>query len=291
MTHSWTLQQRTEQLGTVILSRWRHWLNFIKANGAQPCAAKLALQRRRPYWQLHQLWNKFWVTRAFEVRWTCTCCHDKAGFNCYLLPLTYFSLFFVSLEALNILNAHSTLAYSQPQHQATSWWHDDVLVRFSHVHAQQQPFRTLRYLKNEAQQRENERKGKWEHECMRSFPGWLLPTVHGFFLAPEFNDRMSDHDEPMSLKAGSFEKRRRWWTMLQRRGARVQVGVTGKEKALTRDQRRSHSVSALHFSAIKLDQTGIQWRQQLNFTVPSCVCQQQSSFQYSGLNTICGWLR
>ena len=29
-------------------------------------------------------------------------------------------------------------------------------------------------------------------------PGWLLPILHGFFLAPEFNDRMSDRDEPMS---------------------------------------------------------------------------------------------
>ena len=61
--------------------------------------------------------------------------------------------------------------------------------------------------------------------------------------------------------------------MLQRRGARVQVAVTmvtGKETALSRGQRRSHSVSAPRFSAIKLDQIGIQWRQQLNFTVPSC---------------------
>ena len=46
--------------------------------------------------------------------------------------------------------------------------------------------------------------------------------------------------------------------MLQRRGARVQVGVTGKETALSRGQRHSHSVSAPRFSAIKLDQTGIQ---------------------------------
>ena len=33
---------------------------------------------------------------------------------------------------------------------------------------------------------------------------------------------------------------------------------TGKQTALTRGQRRSHSVSAPRFSAIKLDQTGIQ---------------------------------
>ena len=59
--------------------------------------------------------------------------------------------------------------------------------------------------------------------------------------------------------------------MLQRRRARVQVGVTRKETALSRGQRRSHSVSAPRFSAIKLDQTGIQWRQRLNFTVPSCM--------------------
>ena len=59
--------------------------------------------------------------------------------------------------------------------------------------------------------------------------------------------------------------------MLQRRRARVQVGVTVKETALSRGQRRSHSVSAPRFSAIKLDQTEIQWRQRLNFTVPSCI--------------------
>ena len=46
--------------------------------------------------------------------------------------------------------------------------------------------------------------------------------------------------------------------MLQRRRARVQVGVTVKERALSRGQRRSHSVFAPRFSAIKLDQTGIQ---------------------------------
>ena len=45
--------------------------------------------------------------------------------------------------------------------------------------------------------------------------------------------------------------------MIQRHRARVQVGVTGKETALARG-RRSHSVSAPRFSAIKLDQTGIQ---------------------------------
>ena len=71
---------------------------------------------------------------------------------------------------------------------------------------------------------------------------------------------MSDHGEPMSLKAGSFEKKKTAvpQTMLQRCRARVQLGVTGKETALTRGQRRSHSVSAPRFSAIKLDQTGIQ---------------------------------
>ena len=59
--------------------------------------------------------------------------------------------------------------------------------------------------------------------------------------------------------------------MLLRRRARVQVGVTGKETALSRGQRRSHWVSAQRFSAIKFDQTGIQCRQRLNFTVPSCI--------------------
>ena len=45
--------------------------------------------------------KKFWVARAFEVRWACTCCHDRTGFHCCLLPLSHFSLFFVSLEALH----------------------------------------------------------------------------------------------------------------------------------------------------------------------------------------------
>ena len=47
------------QLGTVKLSRWRHWLNFIEPNGAAPRAAKSALQRSRLYRQLHQLWKSF----------------------------------------------------------------------------------------------------------------------------------------------------------------------------------------------------------------------------------------
>ena len=100
LAHAWRLHISV-QLGTVKLSRWRHWLNFIKTNGAAPRAAKLALQRSRLSWQLHQPWKKFWVARAFEVRWACTCCHDRTGFNCCLLPLSHFSLFFVSLGALH----------------------------------------------------------------------------------------------------------------------------------------------------------------------------------------------
>ena len=49
------------QLGTVKLSRWRHWLNFIKTNGAAPRAAKSAQQRSRQNWQLHHCFEKFWV--------------------------------------------------------------------------------------------------------------------------------------------------------------------------------------------------------------------------------------
>ena len=48
-----TVETVVIQLGTVKLSRWRHWLNFIKTNGAPPRAAKSALQRSRLYWQLH----------------------------------------------------------------------------------------------------------------------------------------------------------------------------------------------------------------------------------------------
>ena len=59
---------------------------------------------------------------------------------------------------------------------------------------------------------------------------------------------------------------------------RVQVAVREGDSSYyqcycsTRAQRRSHSVSAPRFSEIKLDQTGIQWRQRLNFTVPSLCC-------------------
>ena len=113
----------------------------------------------------------------------------------YHILTSVFSLF--RWEPCTTLNAHSTLAYSQHQHQATSWWHDDVLVRCSH--AQQQPFQTLRSSKNEPQQRENERKDTTMNtNACGPFPGWLLPTLHGFFFAPEFTDRMSDVDEPMS---------------------------------------------------------------------------------------------
>ena len=73
-----------------------------------------------------------------------------------------------------------------------------------------------------------------------------------------FNDRMSDHEEPMSIGSWIFGKKKAVVTMLQRRRACVQVGVTGKETAPSRGQRRSHSVSAPRFSAIKLDQTRIQ---------------------------------
>ena len=77
--------------------------------------------------------KKFWVARAFEVRWACTYCHDRAGLK--LLSFTTFSfqsfLCFIGSFSTT-LNAHSTLAYSQHQHQATSWKHDDALVRCSH---------------------------------------------------------------------------------------------------------------------------------------------------------------
>ena len=76
--------------------------------------------------------KKFWVARAFEVRWACTCCHDRAGFAIfYHFLISVFSLF--HWELCTTLNAHSTLAYSQHQHQATSWRHDDALVRCSHA--------------------------------------------------------------------------------------------------------------------------------------------------------------
>ena len=50
------------QLGTVKLSRRRHWLNFIKTNGTAPHAAKSAL-----HWQLHQLWKNFELHERSEL--------------------------------------------------------------------------------------------------------------------------------------------------------------------------------------------------------------------------------
>ena len=127
--------------------------------------------------------KNFWVARAFEVGWTCTCCHDRPFFFCYsFLPLIFSLQFFLcficiggvekhhfrgtspacwrhmfntvffqlpaakmtlsirrligsqnGLSPCTTLNAHSTLAYSQQQHQATSWWHHDALVRCRHA--------------------------------------------------------------------------------------------------------------------------------------------------------------
>ena len=170
------------QLGTVKLSRWRHWLNFIEPNGAAPRAAKSALQRSRLYWQLHQLW------KSFEL-------HERSKLDelaravmigrvliaiFYHVLISVFSLF--HWELCTTPNSHSTLANSQHQHQATSCWrHDDALVRCSH--AQQQPFRTLRSSKNEPQQRENGKKGKREHECMLSFPARLTAANSPRFLS------------------------------------------------------------------------------------------------------------
>ena len=108
------------QLGTVKLSRWRHWLNFIETNGAAPRAAKSVLQRSRLYWQLHQLW------KSFEL-------HERSKLDelaravmigrviiaiFYHFLISVFSLF--HWELCTALNPHSTLANSQHQHQATS---------------------------------------------------------------------------------------------------------------------------------------------------------------------------
>ena len=49
----------------------------------------------------------------------------------YHFLISVFPLF--HWELCTTLNAHPTLAYSQHQHQATSWLHDDALVRCSHA--------------------------------------------------------------------------------------------------------------------------------------------------------------
>ena len=60
--------------------------------------------------------KKFWVARAFKVRWACTCCHDRTVFNCCLLPRSHFSLFFVSLGAFHNpeRSLNSRVPYSTP---------------------------------------------------------------------------------------------------------------------------------------------------------------------------------
>ena len=49
--------------------------------------------------------KKFWVARAFEVRWTCTCCRGRAVSNCYSFYHLLISVFFfVSLAVLKNTN-------------------------------------------------------------------------------------------------------------------------------------------------------------------------------------------
>ena len=69
-------------------------LNFIKTNGAAPRAANSALQRSRLYWQLHQLWKSFELHERSKLDELARAV--MIGGFCYLLPLSRFSLFFVS---------------------------------------------------------------------------------------------------------------------------------------------------------------------------------------------------
>ena len=102
-----------QQLGTVKLSRWRHWLNFIKTNGAAPRAAKSALQRSRLNWQLHQLWKSFELHKRSKLDELARAVMIGrvliAVFYHFLISV--FSLF--HWELCTTLNAHSTLAYSE----------------------------------------------------------------------------------------------------------------------------------------------------------------------------------
>ena len=82
---------------------------------------------------VHQLWKSFVLHERSKL--------DELAravmIGRVLIPVSYYFLisvfFFVSLELCTTLNAHSSLAYSQHQHQATSWWHDDAFVRCSHA--------------------------------------------------------------------------------------------------------------------------------------------------------------
>ena len=287
------------------LSRWRHWLNFSETNGAAPRSAKSALQRSRLYWQLHQLWKSFELherSKLDELARAVMIGRVIAIFYHFLISV--FSLF--HWELCTTLNPHSTLANSQPQHQATSCWrHDDALVRCSH--AQQQPFRTLRSSKNEPQQRENEKKKK-ENEntnaCYLFQLGWLLPTLHGSFLAPDLTiawvittsrwARKLDHSKKVGSGKPCFSDAELACRLALQ--GRKQL-VLGANAAVTRCLRRvflrsssiklgfrdvSDSISLSQAVLAKEHKIHVkqscsfmkcaQWRQMVNFTVPNWTC-------------------
>ena len=104
--------------------------------------------------------------------------------------------------------------------------------------------------------------------------GWLLPTLHGSFLPPEFNDRMSDHDEPMSQnfcrKLDHSKKEGGGKPCFSDAELACRLALQGRKQlflganaAVTRCLRRVF----LRSSSIKL---GFRDSQRLNFTVPSC---------------------
>ena len=68
------------QLGTVKLSRWRHWLNFIQNERRSAPCGQIGAATQSPVLVTSPTLKNFCVARAFEVRWTCTCCHDRAVF-------------------------------------------------------------------------------------------------------------------------------------------------------------------------------------------------------------------
>ena len=88
------------------LSRWRHWL--IKLHQSErrsaPCG-QIGAATQPP--ELATSWSptlkKFWVARAFEVRWTCTCCRGRAVSNCYSFYHLLISVFFFVSISLAVL--------------------------------------------------------------------------------------------------------------------------------------------------------------------------------------------
>ena len=156
-------------------------------------------------------------------------------------------------------NVHTVPAHCPPQNRAISWWRAGVLARCGH--ALQQPFRKPRgFEAQELPKRKKKGRSEWPH----SFRGWLQLTLQGFFFHLSFAITWHGRKQCFFLFT---------WAIPQsgkEGGSRVKSSWGWQTRGL--GQLRRHSRSVPRVSAIKLNQTCIQWRQRTNFTAPSCTC-------------------